>query len=369
MSSVNVELQAINVVVFIFIFIAILISIVNLKKNIIYYSLIFLFVIVSSYLVSIRSIDYGDTQSYLRYFIDVSDNVHIEVGFKWLTIAFQYFNISFFYYLFVVGFLTSSVYAYSICRLNRIVSSAETTTAIIVLFSSFCFFQYHYFMFEAIRDGLASSIFFIALCNLIEGKKSNFIFLMLVGSLFHKTTIMFIPLILLININLTRNTYLYMYIFLLLISTTIKSILLKIDFLGPLASKLLEYYSQDLAPSNTIFIRYGIIFFTAYYFYNKVNFYGKKIFTIIFWMVLIASAFSAFPDMSRRLLIKLEYLSYPMLFVVLLNQFKTIKLFDSFIINSRLFFVILLAFIYIIFLSNYFSYYSLLNIEPLFKLL
>lgn len=364
----NVELQVINVFVFIFIFIAILISIVNLRKSFIYYTLIFLFVIVSSYLVSIRSIDYGDTQSYLRYFKDVSDNQHIEVGFKWLTILFQYFNISFSYYIFIIGFLTSSIYAYSICRLNRIISSTETTTAIIVLFSSYCFFQYHYFMFEAIRDGLASSIFFIALCNLIQGKKVNFIFLMFVGGIFHKTTFIFIPLFLLINMNFTRNVYLYIYAFLLLISTVIKSVLLKITFLGPLASKLLEYYSQDLAPSNTIFVRYGIIFFTVYFFYNKVNFYGKKIFIIIFWMILIATAFSAFPDMYRRLLIKVEYLSYPMLFLVLLNQFKTIKIFDLIIINSRFVFAVLLAAIYIIFLSNYFSYYSLLNIKPLFKL-
>lgn len=360
----NLELQFINIATLLLLVITYAVSGCNIKKNILIFIFLMLFIFISTYYPGLRSFNYGDTKNYLNYFNGFSDEGIFEIGYNFLTKILKYFNLDFRYYISIIGFISSSILTLSIYKVNQSLSKYNNILIIAVI-ANLCFFQYYFMLYEAIRDGISTSLLFLSIYFLVKGDRKWFLFFLIISVSFHKAALIFFSLIFLMDIKINNKWYLILFIIIISMTSLIKDLLLSLDFLGSYINNLLLYYSQDLVNSKTVFIRYCIILLFGYFLWDRVDDESKKFLRIVFLLVLIGSLFFSLPDMYRRVLIKIEYISYPILILIYLNRYKWIRVSDNIKLNNRFVLIFLLLLYYILFISNYHSIYNLLDIKPM----
>ncbi|MGJ5722403.1 EpsG family protein [Morganella sp. B601] len=364
---INSQLQIINLVTILSFVFLIFISMIRIKGKAFIFISISAFIVISSYYPSIRTTNYGDTFSYYKYYLDIRDNESFEPAFKLLTQLAQLSSISFKHYLTIISLISSLFLTISIYKINQHLTN-NNKILVITLFSCLCFFPYYYMFYEVIREGISTSLLFLAIYFLSRNKKFTFVLLVIISSLFHKTSLIFLPLLLFTDLKINRNWYLFLLVMIISLASPVKNILLSMD-ISPLVNKLLIFYSQDLSQSKTVFIRYLLIFFYSYVIYNYCTDNEKKTLIILLFMVLISSLFYSFPDMYRRLLIKIEFISYPILTLISLERANYYFNCKKIPININLLFAASLFLYYALFLSNYHAFYNLLNINPIYYII
>lgn len=314
----------------------------------------FIYLVVFS---SLRDIYWGDTNNYRLYYLNSSMN-SFESGFEFITKLFYNFDISFTTFLLFYSILNAGIYTYAILKWSKYICNNNYSGELSLVFLiSIISFHTYYMNFEAVRDGLSSGIILLSLYYLIIDKRVIFILLVLLASMFHSTAFIFLllPILRVINLNIRKATVILSLS--CIFSFFILKLLLWTNLLPNNIIFLIEYYSVNTSNSKTVIFRYLIIILIFYYLYLKYQTDKvKKIFTMYIWMISIFLLFITFPDMARRLLIKLEYISYPVFLYFLLKNmtFKAKVLIFSF---GLLF--------YTLFFSNYISFYNLLNIESI----
>ncbi|MGI2830730.1 EpsG family protein [Vibrio alginolyticus] len=360
----NQSLQYINVFTYLSLLFLILFSTIKVKDNIITRIIsIAILVMVLGILPSFRTIYYGDTANYYDYYVNYFEIARFEYLFSQVSLFSHYIGFDFLSYITSISILTSFLYVYSLHKVSR-VCDIKVKCFIYATLSSLVFFSYFYMTFEAIRDGISTSVIILSLYYLSFNKKKTFILLVFVSSLFHKASLLFFPLIFIgVFKKLKPNNYLILFILAICFSFVLKGFILNLSFLGDKIIYLLDFYSQDRVLSKTVLIRYILIFIISLIFlksHKSSNEVDYKIVESILFITIIFTFFYSFPDMYRRLLLKLEFISYPILIMVYLNRLSgRIKYF---------YFSIFISIYYILFMSNYYSYYMLLNIKPVSSL-
>ncbi|PSW34964.1 hypothetical protein C9J21_03730 [Photobacterium phosphoreum] len=251
---------------------------------------------------------------------------------------------------------------YKLCK----VSDFEIKAYIYALYSSLIFFAYYYMTFEAIRDGIATAIILYSISYIVSGKFKSYYIIVLLSLLFHQASIFFIiPALLYRYVVIKKiSNYYILFLFVFASSFFLKDFILNLNFINEHVKYLLSYYAENKSNSNTVVVRYIIILsFCLFYLHLTRRDFGNKgrgVHIYLIFTVISFSFFAAFPDMYRRLLLKVEFISYPIIIISYLSMYKTKK--------SYLTYSLFLILYYVLFMSNYHSYYSLLNIRPLFEL-
>lgn len=318
-----------------------------------------LFVSFIVFYASNRDIYWGDTNNYRAYFYNTNLN-DFEFGFHYLVELFSNLNLGFYNLLIFISFFISLCYVISIIKYVELFSDKKSTGILscILSVSIICFHTY-YMNFEAIRDGISSSILILAFYYLVKGEDRKYIFIAIIAAMFHKTVFLFLFLPWLIKIEIKPKFFLFLCISLLLSSKFLVIFLTKNTLLPEAITHLFEFYSNNSSQSKTVLIRYFLIIFGVILLYgNNKKKYFYKVYLIFVWVILIAFVFSAFPDMFRRILIKVEYISYP---ILILSVFRVNSM------DKKLTQLLLIGMFYILFFSNYIAFYNLINVSPLFN--
>ncbi|MCD9504172.1 hypothetical protein GLP37_18525 [Photobacterium phosphoreum] len=319
-----------------------------------------LFVLFIVYYASNRNIYWGDTNNYRAYFYNTSLN-DFEWGFHYLVEFFSTFNLGFHNLLIFISFFISLCYVVSIIKYIELFSDKKSTGILscILSVSIICFHTY-YMNFEAIRDGISSSILIFAFYYLIRGEDKKYIFIAIIAAMFHKTVFLFLFLPWLIKIEIKPKLFLFLCISLLLSSNLLVVFLTKTTLLPEAITHLFEFYSKNSSQSKTVLIRYLLIIFGMIFLYgnDKNKKYSYKVYLIFVWVILISFVFSAFPDMFRRILIKVEYISYP---ILILGLFRVNN------VDKKIILLLLSGVFYLLFFSDYIAFYNLINVTPLFN--
>lgn len=355
----NEKLQLITIINMVLFFSLMMLSLVDVKKiSYIYISILFALLCIFPVL---RTVHYGDTENYYEYYTNVFENDRFEYLFSRLTEFSLSIGLGFTEYIFFVSLLTTSIYIYSLLKISKILN-AEIKAAIFAIASSLAFFPYYYMTFETVRDGISTAIVLVSLVFLIKSQYVKYLIFIVVAILFHKGAFifLFIPFLMKLNINNTRVLIAFTSVFLL--SFIIKDFLLSLPFFGEKINSLLVFYSRDLSSSKTVIVRYIIILLFSLFLLGRSE-YDSRSYRVIKFIILIviaASMFASFPDMHRRILLKIEFITYPLLMMLFLEINR----------NKRKYFLtsLFVIFYYIFFLSNYSAYYQLLNIPPLIDL-
>lgn len=362
----NDILQFVNVVVYLTLLLLLLIFPLKLRVSFLVIFFVFgLSVIIFSVLPSLRTISYGDTKNYFDYYVAAFEFDRFELGYSWLTEISLGLGLDFREYIFLIATITSMIYVHSLYKHLKF-GGFEIKSWIYAVLSSLVFFSYYYMFFEAIRDGISTSIIMLAMAHALVRHLKVYYCLVLVAFLFHKAAIVFIIPAVLYRFYSCKNTAGWLFLFALVftLSFLIKSLLLNMNFLGDKIIYLLSYYAEDQSASNTVVVRYCIILISCLLYLNLTNgdgdTYGRRLHVFIVCTLISFAIFASFPDMYRRLLLKLEYISYPLIIMSCLSKYKSSRLY--------LYFSIFLVLYYVVFMSNYYSYYSLLNIKAVVEL-
>lgn len=317
-----------------------------------------IFVIFMTCYSSARDVYWGDTNNYRLYYFD-SDYNDFELGFEYLTSLFSSAGIGFAEYILFFSFVTSSIYAIAIFKWSKYfdkLSPNNVGILAMVFMMSIISFHTYYMSFEAMRDGLATGIVLLAMYYLVNDRRFIFVLLILISCLFHKVSLIFLPLIFVINLKLNVVRMLTLLFFTIILSIFTLSIIKLLPFVPKTLIQVIDYYANNTSNSKTVLIRYFLILTPLFYYtYNKL-YQFRKVISLLFFCTLLFLMFLFLPDFSRRLLIKLEYISYPILFMIIFRNLNFKKRVSVFVMSSIF---------YVFFFSNYISFCNLLNISTL----
>lgn len=159
---------------------------------------IFLFICIMqmTFIVGFRFNVGRDFLSYERVYYNIKNFGSLEIGYLWLNKLLNYFDIPF------VGLNVCMALLTFIFLIKAISKMTVDYTLSIYLYISLFFF---YHAMNQTRQGLAISIGLYAISFLSEGRNKRFIFWILIGSLFHASILIMIPLIFLCDVSVDKK--------------------------------------------------------------------------------------------------------------------------------------------------------------------
>ena len=313
---------------------------IELKNHYIYKSnkiLYFFILTLFLFFIGLRGHIYTDWLSYVHIFeetpqlwnwttLNYIGDGKMEFGFLLFTVFIKTIFSNYFFWIFIIALINLLV-------LNKLFK--KHTKYYTLAFLTFFIMNGLAIMFNLYRNSIALSLFLLSLNFLKEKKFTKYLILNLLGSCFHYSAILFIPLYFLLNKDIPKKIIWILFIianfiFLLKIKwlTYILGDIVSIINISQISDKINAYSSGDSATFTIGYFEriFTFIFFTIFYKdlvlkdnFNKI-FYN--IFILFFLCVFLLSEVRVFSDRFSYLFIFSYWFLYPNIFDLISNKRK-----------------------------------------------
>lgn len=120
--------------------------------------------------------------------------IRMEYGFKVLNLYIKNFQI-------LIGIIT----LFNIILIYKTIKYFFEKKTYLPMIIYICVFQLYFYNLSAIRQSIASALFFYSSRYIVEKKMNKFIFLILLGSLFHKSLLLLLPIYFIYKIEIYKS--------------------------------------------------------------------------------------------------------------------------------------------------------------------
>lgn len=237
-----------------------------------------------------------DSPAYYEFYLEKLPSV--ELGYKYLNYLFSSLQINYNIFLLFINFFI----LYNISKFIRL-NSYYLIFPLFIYFSDFFF----YYSFSGIRQSIAMSLTALSIYYIFENKRKLALFLILFGSLFHVTALIFIVAFFVPSVKLDISKYLKFF-FVLSLGFILGSYI--IESVPYLNNKFLYYSSTQEQLDNTfgnyingilkrLIVLLSVIVVFKNFFSDNKNFFLYNLYLVGF--IIYVSSYLISPDFGVRL--------------------------------------------------------------------
>ena len=237
-----------------------------------------------------------DSPAYYEFYLEQLPSV--EVGYKYLNYFFSSLGLNYNIFLLFINFII----LFNISKFIRL-NSYYLILPLFIYFSDFFF----YYSFSGIRQSIAMSFTALSIYYIFENKNKLALLLILIGSLFHVTALIFIVAFFVPNARSKISKYAKFFIVLTVGAILGSYIIESIPYLN---SKFMYYSSSQEQLDNTFFnyingivkrliVLISVLLVFRNFFSNNKNFYLYNLYLVGF--VVYVASYMISPDFGVRL--------------------------------------------------------------------
>lgn len=270
-----------------------------ISKNRVFFKIIFFtFLLLMLLLVGLRDgrVVGMDSPAYYQFYLDQLPSV--EVGYKYLNYFFSSLGLNYNIFLLFINFII----LFNISKFVRL-NSYYLILPLFIYFSDFFF----YYSFSGIRQSIALSFTALSIYYIFENKNKVALLLILIGSLFHVTALIFIVAFFVPNARSKISKYAKFFIVLIAGVILGGYIIESVPYLN---SKFMYYSSLQEQLDNTFFnyingvvkrliVLISVLLVFRNFFSNNKNFYLYNLYLVGF--VVYVASYLISPDFGVRL--------------------------------------------------------------------
>lgn len=237
-----------------------------------------------------------DSPAYYEFYLDQLPSV--EIGYKYLNYFFSSLGLNYNIFLLFINFII----LFNISKFIRL-NSYYLILPLFIYFSDFFF----YYSFSGIRQSIAISFAALSIYYIFENKNKLALLLILIGSLFHVTALIFIVAFFVPNARSKISKYAKFFIVLIVGAVLGSYIIESVPYLN---SKFIYYSSSQDQLDNTFFnyiigiikrliVLISVLLVFRNFFSNNKNFYLYNLYLVGF--VVYVASYLISPDFGVRL--------------------------------------------------------------------